>query len=267
MNGTKKSTKKKAKATRKPATRKRRSGKKTKKRNLLIFAGLCLALFLGGLILGYHYYHHQDVVIDSLKYPVQGIDVSRHNGDIDFNEVAQQNIQFVIMRASHGDKTDEAFEKNYAEATAAGLEVGVYHYLRFDKDGAEQARILYDCIKGKTFAIPVAVDVEDWGNSKFIEHKKRIKTISDMVTTLKQLGVNVMIYTNQDGHKKYVAKHFEDETLWLCALIQPETVPIQSWKILQYCHTGTVKGIEGDVDLDIFNGTQNEWKLWLDNQK
>ncbi len=252
----------------KPLKSKKHSAhRKKKKRNgfhvFLFILGFCILLFVTGIGLGYHFFHHQDVTIDASRYPVRGIDVSANNGDIDFAAVAAEDYQFAILRASYGNRHDKKFEQYYTDAKAKGLDIGAYHYLHFNMDGAQQAERFYERIKGKAFQLPAVIDIEDWGNSLFIKKETRIQVISDMVTTLKSHGIPVMIYTNLTGHRQYIASRFDQEPLWLSALRQPEGVTDPQWTLLQYSHTGTVSGIQGDVDLNVFTGSQNEWKQWI----
>ncbi len=252
----------------KPLKAKRHTTRRKKKKHnrfrvFLFILGFCILLFVTGIGLGYHFFHHQDVTIDASRYPVRGIDVSANNGDIDFAAVAAEDYQFAILRASYGNRNDKKFEQYYADAKAKGLDVGAYHYLHFNMDGAQQAERFYGCIKDKTFQLPAIIDIEDWGNSLLVKKETRIQVIADMVATLKSHHVPVMIYTNLTGHRQYIATRFDHEPLWLSALRQPEGVTDPKWTLLQYSHTGTVGGIKGDVDLNVFTGSQNEWKQWM----
>lgn len=250
--------------TSKKQTARRRKRKRKGFRTFLYILGFCVLLFATGVGFGYHFFHHQNVTIDAMRYPVRGIDVSAHNGDIDFTAVAAEDFQFVLLRASYGNHDDKQFERYYAEATANGLDVGAYHYLRFNTDGVKQAERFYKCIKDKKLQLPAVIDIEDWGNSLFVKKETRIQVINDMVTALKSREVRVMLYTNLTGYRQYIANtDLEQEPLWLSALRQPEEVTDPEWTLLQYSHTGTVNGISGEVDLDIFKGSQNEWKQWI----
>lgn len=97
---------------------------------------------------------------------VYGLDLSVHNGDLDFNAIKAAGHDFVILRAGFGSQAsqkDKNFEKYYAAAKAAGLKVGAYHYsyaLTAEQAVAE-AKTFLDFIKGKTFEYPVFIDMED----------------------------------------------------------------------------------------------------------
>ena len=95
-----------------------------------------------------------------------GIDVSEHNGVVDFQLVKAAGNDFVIIRAGYGfslSQKDRMFESNYTQAKAAGFKVGVYwySYALNEQEAMEEARICLECIKGKSLDAPVYFDMED----------------------------------------------------------------------------------------------------------
>ena len=96
---------------------------------LLIGAAALVVVMLA--YVGWRYILPHSVDVDRFRFPVAGIDVSKHNGNIDFEQVRDDDYQFVFIKASEG-KTyrDEAFERNYQGAREAGLKVGAYHFFR-----------------------------------------------------------------------------------------------------------------------------------------
>ena len=78
--------------------------------------------------------------VDPERYPVRGIDVSRHNGMMNLDAAAAEGVEFIFIKASEGgDFRDENFRLNYQKARHAGMKIGAYHFFRFDRDGIEQA--------------------------------------------------------------------------------------------------------------------------------
>ena len=71
------------------------------------------------------------------------------------------------------------------------------------------------------------------------------------------------IFSYADGYKKFIRGNLDDKLLWLCTFKQPEKVVDYNWTILQYSHWGEVAGIDGEVDLDVFNGDRGAWQRWL----
>lgn len=96
----------------------------------------------------------------------KGIDVSTWNGNVDYTKVASAGIDFVIIRAGYGreaSQKDDCFERNYKNATAAGLKVGAYwySYATDENDAKREAQACLKCIKGKKFDYPVFFDLEE----------------------------------------------------------------------------------------------------------
>ena len=96
-----------------------------------------------------------------------GIDVSHYQGNIDWNAVAKTGINFAFVKAGgseDGIYTESMFEKNYAGAKAAGLNVGAYYFpgpnFTSEEAGIADARRFLDIIAGKKFEMPVAIDLE-----------------------------------------------------------------------------------------------------------
>ena len=97
---------------------------------------------------------------------MKGIDVSKHNGSIDFNAVKASGVEFVIIRAGYGmydNQKDPKFEENYAKAKAAGLHVGTYwySYAKSVKEAEIEAEVCLRVIGGKQFDFPIYFDIED----------------------------------------------------------------------------------------------------------
>lgn len=77
---------------------------------------------------------------DKSLYPVRGIDISAHNGVIDFDKVRNAGYDFALVKATEGtDFKDTMFVSNIHNARKAGMKVGAYHFFRFDTDGELQA--------------------------------------------------------------------------------------------------------------------------------
>lgn len=109
------------------------------------------------------------VTDDFYKYfggeDMKGIDVSVHNGNIDWQKVKSAGIDFAILRAGYGrlaSQKDEKFEQNYAAAKAAGIPVGAYwySYAMTPEEAELEADVFLSVIKGKQFEFPVYYDVE-----------------------------------------------------------------------------------------------------------
>ena len=235
---------------------------------LLLAGAAALVVFLGGYVWR-HYIMPHSVNVDRYRYPVAGIDVSRHNGDIDFDKVRDDDYQFVFIKASEGlTYKDDAFDRNYSQARKAGLKVGAYHFFRKNRTGQEQAGNLLGVIKGKELDLPLVIDLEDdWGNGATVSRQTAIERVMDMIDILNGKGYQVMIYTNLDGYNKYYKDMLGDHDLWLCSFNSPDQLTSLPHRFQQFSHEGTVSGVEGKVDLNVYRGTRSEWNRYLDNVK
>lgn len=201
--------------------------------------------------------------VDPERYPVRGIDISSHNGIIDFQEVARSGIEFVFIKATEGrDFKDKRFRSNYDKARAAGLKTGIYHFFRFDRDGVEQALNLMRTVGKRRPELGIVIDVEKTGNPDTIATETVTRRLSEMVDYLNLLGHRVMFYSNREGYYEYLADTFPGAPLWICGFSEN---PINAeWTFWQFNHRGRVDGISGDVDLNAFCGSREEWQSFLE---
>jgi lysozyme len=235
---------------------------------LLLAGAAALVVLLGGYV-AWRYILPHSVNVDRYRYPIAGIDVSKHNGDIDFDKVRDDNYQFVFIKASEGmTYKDDAFERNYRGASEAGLKVGAYHFFRKNRTGQQQAENFLAAIGNKHFDLPLVIDLEDdWGNGATVSRQTAIERVMDMIEILNGKGYQVMIYTNLDGYNKYYKDLLGDHDLWLCSFTSPDLLPTLPHCIQQFSHEGTVNGVNGNVDLNVFRGSSSEWNRYVDSVK
>lgn len=201
--------------------------------------------------------------VDPDRYPVRGIDISRHNGEIDFRKVKESGIDFVFIKASEGvSYKDSFFHKNLSEAQNQDLKTGAYHFFRFDCEGVDQALNFLEVLGEHTLDLGLVIDVESAGNPE-VPKEDVVRRLGSMVEYLNLLGHRVMIYTNIDGYYDYIAETLPGCPLWICGFQQN---PINAeWLFWQYDHHGKVDGVKGDVDLNTFFGSHDEWQKFLIN--
>ncbi|MCM1336219.1 MAG: hypothetical protein NC187_04175 [Candidatus Amulumruptor caecigallinarius] len=240
--------------------------RKHRRRRRLLRGVLCLCAVIGAVTvwLSTRTSGADPVVPDPLAYPVRGIDVSAHNGEIDFTRVAGAGVEFVLIKATEGcDFKDRAFADNLKRARAAGLAAGAYHFFRFDRGGYEQALNLLHSVRGRTLDLPLVIDVEEWANPKFNTTADILTRLQTMVNTLEAHGYDVMLYSNKDGFDRFLGSRFAHYPLWICSFTgRPSTSRLRLW---QYTHSGRIDGVEGKVDINVYAGSRYEWEQWLDN--
>ncbi len=204
------------------------------------------------------------VDIDTTTYTVKGIDISAHNGEIDFERVARDGVQFAFIKISEGATwRDSKFEENYHKATSAGIKVGVYHFFRFDVEGWRQSVNLLRALGHRHLDLPVAIDIEEWGNPENYSTKEVIENVKSLIDLIRRSGREAIIYTNKKGYSKFIRNHFDDTMLWICSFTDPAMAEDSRWTIWQYSHKGKIDGIDGDTDLCTFNvpviGDFSQW--------
>lgn len=198
-------------------------------------------------------YRNTPAEVDFDRYPVKGIDVSAHNGPIDFKQVKSAGYDFVWIKASEGETfRDTLFTRNFDAAGAAGMRTGAYHYFRFDCDGMRQAMNLVQSLEGRIPDLGVAIDIEDEGNVSGIPARSISARLSAMLDYLNLRGYPITLYSNKDGYYSYLQEEFSDYPLWICSFTDGSPIDdAPQWTFWQYSHRGTVPGIRGRVDENV----------------
>lgn len=198
---------------------------------------------------------------------INGIDVSAHNGAIDFHAVRADSVDFVLIKATEGGTfKDSAFHSNIEKAIDAGLHVGAYHFFRFETNGLMQALNLINSVRGHHLDLPIAIDIEEWGNPNVCTTSEIMGRVREMADYLQAQGYPVMIYTNRDGYERFVLNQLERLPLWICSFTTPELPSRNNMlKIWQHTHRGRIRGIKGNVDRNAFMGSRTEYQQWLNS--
>lgn len=237
---------------------------KKPKRDIFAVAGFLavVALLIFSGFWAYRQVIETPPYVDPGKYPVRGIDISRHNGNIDFEKVSKAGIDFVFIKASEGATyEDKLYTDNYEKAKKVGLKTGAYHFFRFDVDGVEQAVNFLRVVGDGLHDMGLVVDVEKNGNPSDIDTETVKSRLASMIDYMNLLGHRVMIYTNLEGYFDYMAEDFPGYPLWICRF---QENPINAeWTFWQYDHHGKVDGINGEVDLNAFCGSRDDWHRYL----
>ncbi len=196
---------------------------------------------------------------DRSRYGIVGVDISSHNGEIDFEALAAEGFSFVIIKATEGGTfKDRKFIENVRRAREAGLKVGAYHFFRFDTPGYMQGLNFLNSIQGREMDLPLAIDVEQWSNPTSHPTPIVLNRLNELIEHLENHGHRVMLYSNKNGHSRFIRANLEGYPLWICSLVdEPKDI---KWTLWQGTHNGKVKGIETPVDINAFSGTAEEWQ-------
>lgn len=179
----------------------------------------------------------------------RGIDVSRWQGEINWSQVAADDVSFVMLGTRSKGAVDPYFHRNIQQASAAGVKVGVYIYsLAVTVEMAEEeADFVLDLIHDYPVSYPVALDMEDsvQGNLS----KEELAAIANaFCKKISDAGYYPIIYANENWLKNKLDMSRMDYPVWVARYsARPEYENPVMW---QASSTGSVKGINGNVDID-----------------
>ena len=193
-----------------------------------------------------------------------GIDVSKYQGKIDWKQVRDSGVEFAILRLGvRGYGTgklvmDETFYTNLREAKAAGIQAGVYFFSQAitPQEAVEEANYCAAALKGYKITYPVVYDWEPYDSAvdartHGLEDEVLTQCCKAFLDRVKELGYTPMLYANPT----YFYRHLDmteltGYPLWLANYVEMTSFYYQ-YDMWQYTYTGTVPGIEGNVDLNI----------------
>jgi lysozyme len=205
------------------------------------------------------------------RMPIQGIDVSYYQGDIDWNRVRSAGVKFAYLKVSEGgDHVDPRFYTNWEAAARAGLPRGAYHFMYWCRTASEQAVWFTQAVPQDAAQLPPVLDVE-WNNASatcphHVPRADAIEKIHKLLDIMEQhTGKKPIIYTDINFHRDVLDGEFNDYEFWLRSVAaEPrERFDHRSWTFWQYTATGRVPGIRGNVDRNVFRGSERQWRDWL----
>lgn len=185
----------------------------------------------------------------------KGIDVSKHNGAVDFQSVKAAGYNFVMIRAGYGrliGQKDPNFEENYRNAKAAGLGVGAYwySYAKTEAEARMEANVCLEAIKGKTFEYPIAFDIEDRSQTG-LPNETIGAMINTFCTTLEIAGYYVSLYSYASFLKSKVPEyHRKRFDVWVAHFDVEKPNYDGAYGMWQYTSKAKVDGIGGNCDCD-----------------
>ena len=195
----------------------------------------------------------------------RGIDVSRWQGEINWSQVAADDVSFVMLGTRSKGAVDPYFHRNIQQASAAGVKVGVYIYsLAVTVEMAEaEADFVLDLIHDYPVSYPVAFDMEDSTQGNL--SKEELAAIANaFCKKISDSGYYPIVYANENWMKNKLDMSLMDYPVWVARYsARPSYQNPVMW---QATSTGSVKGINGNVDIDFqfkdFSGQipANTWR-------
>lgn len=187
---------------------------------------------------------------------IQGVDVSWHQGAIDWRTLADDDVAFAYIKATEGgDHIDPRFAVNWEQAGAAGLYRGAYHFFTLCQPGARQAANFIAVVPRAASALPAALDLEHMGPCR------EGPTMPDVITEARvfldsveaHYGVRPIIYTTRQFHDAHL-QELTGERFWIRSIAAPPAFRQRDWVIWQHHNRGHKRGVSGPIDLNAFRG-------------
>lgn len=193
-----------------------------------------------------------------------GVDVSHHQGDIDWDKVKADGYDFAIIRIGYRGygtegtiNLDKNFHDNIKNAQRAGLDVGVYFFAQAinEDEAQEEAEFVLKHLKGYDLDLPVAYDPEsilyDEARTDDVTGEQFTKNAKVFCKRIRKAGYEPMIYSNMlwEAYELDLEK-LSDYPIWY-ADYEPLPQTPYDFVMWQYTSQGTVDGIKGSVDLNI----------------
>ncbi len=190
------------------------------------------------------------------------LDISGHNGEVDFEKVKASGIDGVMLKCTEGDSyLAPKFRPNYEKALAAGLKVGAYHFLRAAKvlDAIKEGKWFGQCCEGLTLELGMALDIEhegvNWDAAK-LSTGDAYNVVNLFAQNAAKYGreelyqeKKLLIYSTKDYFNRFLAHDsLEVYPKWLA---NPDKIAFdRNVKMVQYSWSGLVEGVEKPVDLN-----------------
>ncbi len=188
-----------------------------------------------------------------------GIDVSYHQGEIDWEKVRESGVEFVMVRLGNrgitqgGLNVDERAQENLKGAQAAGLQVGAYFYSQAIsvEEAQEEARLALEILDGFKLDLPLAYDWEQENRTANVDKRTLTDCTLAFCQAVEQAGYEPMIYFN--SYQATALLHLEElvEYPWWLAMYDLQQVFPYRMDMWQYTCTGTVPGINAPVDINL----------------
>jgi lysozyme len=219
-------------------------------RHRIFVAGVGLLLVAIVLTIGWY------EVMPRYRPPLQageryGIDVSNHQGAIDWRRVAGDNVSFAYIKATEGnDFVDKQFADNWAQSDQAGIPRGAYHFFTLCSSGATQAANFLKVVPTDPKALPPAVDLEFAGCTRRPDNATVQRELTTFISTVEdRIGKPVVVYVLPAFEKLYPVEQTLSRDKWQRKLFRRPSG--SGWTLWQASDRARLDGIDAPVDLDV----------------
>ncbi|BCY27225.1 glycoside hydrolase family 25 protein [Flavobacterium okayamense] len=197
-------------------------------------------------------------VLDSHKDFMVGFDVSEYQKKIDWENLGKIedtfSLDFVFIRATAGkDKKDKRFKENWKNAKKKGIIRGAYHYYRPNENSIQQANNFIATVKIEQGDLPPVLDIEKLPRTQSLDSLKiGLRRWLDRVE--QHYKMKPIIYSGESYYTDFLKKEFSDYPFWIANYNFWKKHPDKHWLIWQFTEKAQIEGINGLVDVNLFNG-------------
>lgn len=197
-------------------------------------------------------------VLEKHEGKAVGIDVSEYQGKISWSYVDtienQYPLHFVFIRASAGnDAVDRRFKRNWEGAKKNKMIRGAYHYYRPNENSLEQAELFIKTVRLQKGDLPPVLDIEKLPkNQSMTNLKKGLRRWLQAIEN--HYKVKPIIYTGEKYYDDFLKEEFSDYLFWIANYNFYREEIQDDWLFWQFTERAAVPGIEGNVDVNIYNG-------------
>lgn len=194
------------------------------------------------------------------QFDICGIDISHFQGTIDWGKLSESlmgrsRISFIVIKATEGETlTDDQFDYNFQQSIANGFITGAYHFYSVKSKPSDQAESYIKCVHLQQGDLAPVLDVERRGNKPLEEFQQDVLEWLRIVE--EHYHAKPIIYASTSFRQSYLnTPEFAEYPFWVAhyGVDKPQCdVP---WTFWQFSEHGYVEGIEGSVDLNVFNGS------------
>ncbi len=206
-------------------------------------------------------------------YPIRGVDVSYYQGEIDWEVLAEEDIDFAFIKATEGSShIDVRFEENWERSGKTGLKRGAYHFFSFESEGAAQAEHFISVVPKEEGMLSPVIDIEFYGDRFYNrpdveETRKQLQSLLDRLE--EHYGVKPLIYATESSYSTYIRGAFDEYPLWIRNVyFSPNMGMPGKWTFWQYDSEAKLQGYSGEeehIDLNVFYGSERDWMNFLED--
>lgn len=203
------------------------------------------------------------------RYEVRGVDVSHYQGDIDWEKMSDENIDFAYIKATEGSShVDEKFRMNWKNIEQTNLYYGAYHFFSFDSAGETQAQNYISTVGSLDGKLIPVVDVEYYGDKesrkKELDREAITRELDVLLRALEEeYRIKPILYTTYSAYHDFIEGSFDEYGLWIRNVYYTPDIGMKGrWFYWQYTDRTKFDAYAGEepyIDMNVFAGSRAEF--------